>query len=137
MGEELRSMNVPIEKDIVDLVQRGATSEAEERIGALRVSAMTAQLEITSLRERVSALERELALRDTVSFDGEFYWIGEVDSRDGPYCPTCFDTERLMMRLQLRTVEEIDYETGYTRPGGAIFYRCARCSKTSSRDVAS
>ena len=129
-------MIVPIEKDIVDLVKRGATLEAEKRIVALRVTATTAQREITSLRERVSALERELAVRATVSFDGQFYWTGNVDRRDGPFCPTCFDTERLMMRLQFRTVEEIDYETGYTRPGGTVFYQCAHCLRKSIRDVA-
>jgi hypothetical protein len=129
-------MIVPIEKDIVDLVTSGATMEAEKRIVALKVSAMTAQLEITSLREKVSALERELALRNTLSFDGQFYWSGGADRRDGPYCPTCFDTERLMLRLQFRTVEEIDYETGHTRPGAQVFYKCSRCSRKSIQDVA-
>ena len=96
-----------------------------------------ARREISSLREKIRALERELARRETLSFDGQFYWTGEVDSRDGPYCPTCFDTERLMMRLQFRTVEEIDYETGYNRPGAKIYYKCSRCSRKSIRDVVS
>ena len=124
-------MIVPIEKDIVDLVQRGATSEAEKRIVALRVAAMTAQLEIVTLKDRISTLERELDLRKAVSFDGIYYWMGTADAKDGPFCPTCYDTEHLMMRLQYKTVEEIDYDTGHTRPGSQIFYKCPRCSNKS------
>ena len=125
----------PIEKDIVDLVQRGATREAENRIVALRASASNALQEISSLKERVTALERELQMRDRMSFDGQFYWTGEGAGREGPYCPTCFDVERLMLRLQFRTVEEIDYDTGHTRPGNRIFYKCSRCSKKSIREL--
>src|SRR5258706_4081975 len=126
-------MIVPIEKDIVDLVQRGATTEAEKRIVALRVAAMTAQLEIVTLRERISTVERELHLREAVSFDGMYYWMGTPDAKDGPFCPTCYDTEHLMMRLQYRTVEEIDYDTGHTRPGLQVFYKCPRCSKKTKQ----
>jgi hypothetical protein len=122
-------MIAPIEKDILDLVRQGATGEAEKRIVALRVSAMSAQLEIAKLKALVKALERELQLRDSLSFDGQFYWTGAGEVKEGPYCQTCFDTEHLMMRLQYRTVEEIDYETGYTRPGSRIYYKCSRCSR--------
>src|SRR5215212_9893370 len=125
----------PIEKDILDLVRQGATGEAEKRIVALRASATSAQLEVSKLKEVVKALERELHLRDSLSFDGQFYWTGAGEVKEGPYCQTCFDTEHLMMRLQYRTVEEIDYETGYTRPGARIFYKCSRCSKKTVGEV--
>ena len=128
-------MIVPIEKDIVELVRQGASGEAEKRIVALRVSATAAHLEIKKLKEHIRALERELHLRDILSFDGQFYWTGAGEIKDGPYCPTCYDTEHLMMRLQYRTVEEIDYETGYTRPGTRIFYKCTRCSKKSVSEI--
>ena len=129
-------MIVPIEKDIVDLVMRGAVDEAKQRIVALSVSATAAQREVEALRERIGALERELRSRDNLSFDGQFYWTGGGERTDGPYCPTCFDTERLMMRLQYRTVEEIDYETGATRPGSTVFYKCIRCARKSIRELA-
>jgi hypothetical protein len=128
-------MIVPIEKDIVDLVRQGATGEAEKRIVALRVSATAAHLEIRKLKEQLRALERELQLRDSLSYDGQFYWTGMGDAKEGPYCPSCYDAEHLMIRLQYRTVEEIDYETGYTRPGERIFYKCTRCSKKSISEL--
>ena len=121
-------MIVRLEKDIVDLVQRGATSEAEKRIVALRVAAMTAQLEIATLKERIDRLERELQVRETLSFDGTYYWMGAEHARDGPFCPTCYDTEHLTMRLQYKTVEEIDYETGDSRLGSQFYFKCPRCS---------
>ena len=128
-------MIAPIEKEILDLVQRGATAEAEKRIVGLKVTAMAAQLEIKKLKQLVGALERELKLRDSLSFDGQFYWTGAGEVKEGPFCTTCYDTEHLMMRLQYRTVEEIDYETGYTRPGTRIFYKCNRCSKKTIGEI--
>jgi len=128
-------MIAPVEKDILDLVHRGATGEAEKRIAALRDSAISAELEILKLKELVKALERELQLRDALSFDGQFYWTGSGEVKDGPYCQKCFDTEHILMRVQYRTVEEIDYETGYTRPGSRMFYKCSRCSKKTVGEI--
>ena len=123
----------PAEKEIVALVQSGATTEAEERIAALRAQALAAQQERDALRKQLGDLERELRLRASLSFDGQFYWTGEGSDRTGPFCQTCYDAEHLLMRVQYRTVEEIDYETGNTRPGGQIYYQCMRCSRKSKQ----
>lgn len=125
-----------IEKEIVALVQKGATTEAETQIAALRGTAAAARQEVVALKEKMDALETELRLRTSLSFDGQFYWTGADMGKEGPYCQTCYDAEHLLMRLQYRTVEEIDYDTGYTRPGGQIFYKCLRCSKKSRQDAA-
>jgi hypothetical protein len=129
-------MTVPVELDIVELVRRGALPEAERRISTLIHALHTSRRETLSLQQRIDALERELELRNAVSFDGQFYWTGDGRHRQGPYCPTCYDAERVLLQLQFRTVEEIDYDTGYTRPGSKVFYKCNRCSKKSIREVA-
>ena len=123
------------EKEIVALVQNGAATEAEKRIAVLRSSALATQHELAALKIKLGALEKEIQLRASISFDGQFYWTGVGQDKEGPFCQTCYDTEHLLMRLQYRTVEEIDYETGYTRPGGQIFYKCLRCSKKSTQDA--
>ena len=117
-------MTVPVELDIVELVRRGALPEAERRISTLIHALHASRRETLSLQQRVDAL------------DGQFYWTGDGRHRQGPYCPTCYDAEQVLLQLQFRTVEEIDYDTGYTRPGSKVFYKCNRCSKKSIRDVA-
>ena len=129
-------MIVPTEREIIDLIRKGNLEEAEQRIAALAHVAQSASIETTKVRERVRELEGLLAARDALSFDGQFYWTGAGAARAGPYCPTCFDAEHILLRLQFRTVEEIDYDTGYTRPGAKVFYRCTRCAQKSMRDVA-
>lgn len=130
-------MSIPSGNAIVELVARGATEEAKRHIESLENAAQQARHEVAILRQRIVALEQALQRRGQMHFDGQFYWTGdEDDERDGPFCQTCFDAERLMMRLQFRTVEEIDYDTGYTRPGGRVYYQCLRCSSKSSREVA-
>ena len=128
-------MSGPAEKEIVALVQRGATAEAEKQIIALRAKASAAQRELAAMKEKVGLLERELQTRAKLSFDGQFYWTGEEPHKAGPFCQPCYDTEHLLMRLQYRTVEEIDYDTGYSRPGGQIFYKCLHCLKKSKQDA--
>jgi len=128
-------MTSPTEKEIVAMVQGGATAEAEKQIVALRVQAMAAKQEVALLKDKLAALERELRQRASLSFDGQFYWTGEEPRREGPFCPICYDTENLLLRLQYRTVEEIDYDTGYTRPGGQIYYKCLHCSRKSRKDL--
>jgi hypothetical protein len=123
------------EKEIVALVQKGATTEAEKQIAALRAKALAAQRELAALKEKLGVLEKELKMRASLSFDGQFYWTGVVPDQEGPFCQACYDTEHLLMRLQYRTVEEIDYDTGYTRPGAQIFYKCLRCSKKSKQEA--
>lgn len=129
-------MTVPVELDIVELVRRGALAEAEQRIASLVRALDASRREAKRLKERTETLERELESRDALSFDGQFYWTGDDARRQGPFCATCYDAERMLLRLQFRTVEEIDYDTGYTRPGSNVFYKCNRCSKKSVRGVA-
>jgi len=32
-------------------------------------------------------------------------------------------------------IEEIDYDTGYTRPGSRIYYKCSRCSRKTIGEI--
>ena len=90
----------PSEGEVLGLAQWEATEDAEKQISALRLQAIAAQREIAALRDKVGALERELRLRSALSFDGQFYWMGTDPDKEGPFCPTCYDAEKLLMRLQ-------------------------------------
>lgn len=125
----------PMAKEAAAAGEGGAAVEAESQIAALQAQAVAVQEELAALRKKVGDLERELQVRANLSFDGQFYWVGAGPDKEGPYCQTCYDVEHLLMRLQYRTVEEIDYDTGYTRPGGQIYYKCMHCSRKSKQDL--
>ena len=114
-------MALPKYKEIVDLIKKGATIEAQEQIMALREAALDLQEENVELRERVKELEKSVRQRGkTVFYDG-VYWVEESDGRDGPYCQHCFDVEGLLVRL---------HKAQFQRPSDRQWFRgglCRRC----------
>jgi hypothetical protein len=100
----LPSFNV---KDILELVKKGATVEAQEKIMELREAALGLQEENIKLKERLKALEEELKLKGRLRFDGKVYLLEKDDGpEDGPYCQLCYDGEHKLIRLQLKDTGE-------------------------------
>jgi hypothetical protein len=94
-------MALPTYKDIVELIKKGATVEAQERIMELREAALELQEENFALREKVRELEDQLRVKGQVSFDGRVYWLGkDGGGRDGPFCQRCYDAETKLIRVQ-------------------------------------
>lgn len=94
-------MPLPSYKDIVDLIKKGATFEAQEKIMELREAVMELQEENLSLREQVTHLRSEIAKKEELEFDGAIYWKKDSDGRRiGPYCQKCFDADGKLIRLQ-------------------------------------
>jgi hypothetical protein len=91
---------LPTYKDIVDLIKKGATVEAQEQIMALREGALAVQEENLLLREKVKDLEEDLRIRGQLTFDGANYWLEEENRTDGPFCQHCYDTVGKYVRLQ-------------------------------------
>jgi hypothetical protein len=87
-------------EDIVDLLKKGATVEAQERIMELREAVIALQEENFGLRQKTQELEAALKLKGEVEFDGAVYWRSEGGKRVGPYCPQCLDAEDELVRLQ-------------------------------------
>lgn len=93
-------MPLPRYKEIVELIKKGATVEAQEQIMALREGALELQEENQALKERLSELEEELKLSGEMEFDGSVYWRVTENERHGPYCPRCYDADTKLIRLQ-------------------------------------
>jgi hypothetical protein len=99
----LPSFNV---KDVGELMKKGATVEAQEKIIELRQAALEFQEENLRLREQVHALQKQLELRN-LAWDGRLYWLELPDPSDastedptnGPFCPHCVDTGGKRVRL--------------------------------------
>src|SRR5882724_287897 len=93
---------IPDYKDIADLLKKGLTLEAQEKIMQLRVGALELQEENLKLKERVKQLEGELAVSQDLLFEPTtgLYWMQKPDgSRDGPFCAVCYDEHKRLARL--------------------------------------
>ena len=93
-------MAIPSYKEIVDLIKKGATFEAQEQIMALREATIELQEENFSLREKVKVLEEQQKIKTQAQFDGSVYWLAEGTGRTGPFCQRCFDVDQKLVRLQ-------------------------------------
>ena len=93
-------MAIPTYKDIVELLKKGATVEAQEQIMKLREAVLELQEENVALKQKLREAEDALKLKDELQFDGAVYWRTQAGSRVGPFCPQCFDVEGKLVRLQ-------------------------------------
>jgi len=93
-------MALPTYKDIVDLLKKGATVEAQEQIMTLREGALALQEENLALREKIKTLEEAVRIKSQLKFEGSVYWMYEGSSKDGPFCQHCYDTSGKLIRLQ-------------------------------------
>jgi hypothetical protein len=93
---------IPDYKDIAELLKRGLTIEAQEKIMELRVGALGLQEENLKLREQVRDLndQGQLEARD-YEFDQKSgtYWLLQSDQRIGSFCQVCYDRDRKAVRL--------------------------------------
>ncbi|HEY5913485.1 MAG TPA: hypothetical protein VJA21_23095 [Verrucomicrobiae bacterium] len=94
-------MGLPDYKDIANLIKTGLTIEAQEKIMELRQGALALQEENLKLRERISSLEAAAALARELVFEAPpgIYWRNRESSREGPFCPVCYDKDQKLMRL--------------------------------------
>ena len=88
---------IPNYKDIVDLLKKGATLEAQEKIMELRKAALELQEENLRLRTRVSDLEGQLGLADTMAFRKPFYYRSDDEH---PHCPVCWEKDKTPIHLK-------------------------------------
>lgn len=91
---------LPNYKDIVDLIKKGSTIEAQEKIMELREGALALQEENMKLKETIKELEAKSSEKEKVFWEPPFYWVKEGGAKDGPFCQKCYDSETKLIRLQ-------------------------------------
>lgn len=89
---------LPNYKDIVSLIKKGSTIEAQEKIIELRESALELQEENIKLKERIKDLEQQVKKRNNVVWEEPLYWLQDGEKKEGPFCAKCYDTENKMVR---------------------------------------
>lgn len=94
-------MALPKYKDIVDLVKKGATFEAQEKILALREAALELQEENIALKEELVEIKNKIDTKESLEFKGGVYYKSIVNGdSEGPFCARCSDSNSKLIRLQ-------------------------------------
>jgi hypothetical protein len=119
---------IPNYKDIVDLLKKGATVEAQEKIMELREAVLELQEENAVLKARTKELQDRLNIQGSLEFSEGIYWMwneddaGDLSDKDGPFCQLCYDNDEKLIRLQPYTSFGV---RGERLSSG---YRCLKCS---------
>lgn len=82
-------------KDMYSLIKKLGNQDLLEKMADLRD-------EIFSLREENRELKEKLSFRDDYNmvFEGTCYWnVKDGETKDGPFCPTCWDKDRKAIRM--------------------------------------
>jgi hypothetical protein len=90
---------IELTKDVVRLVKDIQNIELLQKMCDLQNEVFALNDTNRTLREQVTNMERALALRDRLVFEGNFYWLRDGDKRDGPYCMRCYDREKDARRM--------------------------------------
>ena len=131
---------IPNYKDIVELIKKGATVEAQEKIMELREGALELQEENTALKTQVRELEEKLKIQGQLEFVEGVYWLWEEDEagdftiKTGPYCQHCYDDEMKLIRLQKVPVDDYDPSTGTVQKSIRLYYTCYKCKSNYQTD---
>ncbi|PYF82391.1 hypothetical protein DFP75_103219 [Marinomonas alcarazii] len=98
--------------DITDLIKKGMKVEAIEKLLDLREMMADIRDDNLALKERLQALEKSLEDKSQLTYEAPFYWMIDGESKDGPFCQQCRDSEKKNIRLQ-------NYREGW--------WNCATC----------
>ncbi len=90
--------SLPNFSEIKDLVSKGMTLEAQEKLMDFRELCLELREENLALKDRVKALEKSVYQQESVTYNGNVY-MGRSE-RDA-FCPNCKDRDGLLIHLQL------------------------------------
>ena len=85
-------------KEAVQLVQKIDNIELYRKILDLYADAQKMVQDNGKLRDRIKELETALAIKDTLVFEDNHYFVVKDGTKDGPYCTLCWDTDRKLVR---------------------------------------
>lgn len=97
--------------DLAKIIKDSSSSleqaEVKFKLAELVSALAEAKMDIASIKElilekenEISVLKGLLEIKKKVMWEKPFYFLVEDDVKDGPYCPTCYDNHKKMIRLQ-------------------------------------
>jgi ribosomal protein L37AE/L43A len=90
----------PKYSEIIELLKKGATVEAQQKITELRELTIELQEENITLKQEISKLQNQLTRQKSLEWEQPYYWLIEDEKKDGPFCQHCYDTNKKIVRLQ-------------------------------------
>ena len=108
-------MAIPSYKEIVELLKKGLTLEAQEKIMELREAVLSEQEENHRLRKRIAELEDEVNRKRALRHEHGVFW-GEND--EVPFCPLCWEQSGKSIHL---------FGPNPAAQGQAVFWNCHTC----------
>lgn len=105
-------------KDAVQLAQKLGDADLIQRIIELQQETIDLVEENRNLKEEVRDLKQAQDVRERLRFHRDAYWLEDNGSRDGPFCPRCWDQASTLARMQ-------ELENG--------FFHCPECKTNAGR----
>lgn len=92
-------------KEINDLFLKGRHEEARHLLAEMQARYIAVCDENTLLKMQLQELEDVLFLAKNLIFDGSCYWLMTGSIRQGPFCPSCYNREGALIRLDTQNGE--------------------------------
>lgn len=86
-------------KDAVKVARQVDNIDLAQTLMDVQQAALDQQAEVQLLRERVKELEAELALTESLEFDGKAYLLRRDPDDPAKLCPKCWDVDRKQVRV--------------------------------------
>lgn len=86
-------------REVVQLVQKADNIELYRRMLELQGEALKLFDENRALKDEIRELKEQLAIRGSLKWEDDKYWLETPQGRDGPFCGTCWDVNRKLVRM--------------------------------------
>ncbi len=86
-------------KNINDLFMQGKHEEAQQLLAEMQARYVAVCDENSLLKMQVQEMEDVLFFARNLIFDGSCYWLITGSVRQGPFCPSCYNREGALIRL--------------------------------------
>jgi len=97
---------LPGYKEIVDLIKKGATFEAQEKIMELRGACLELEDENQTLKRRIKELENSLRFKEVLAFKAPFYF---APNDPQPYCPRCWEKDSIAIHVGPEFLHQVKF----------------------------
>lgn len=89
-------------KEVISFLQKSDNIGMVSKVYDLQSRMSDLQEENKESKSKIEKLLNSLKIQESLIFENELYWIpidGEGEKRKGPYCPICWDKEKLVINL--------------------------------------
>lgn len=102
-------------KDAVSLAQQSDNIQLYKSVLDAYNAAIELMSENADLREEIKELKGQMGIEKQLVFDRDVYYVKNDDGEnEGPYCTTCWDVDRKLVRLS----------KGYSAAGDYVCHHC-------------